>query len=132
MGSYGETLDITSPFFKRLTNDQAILGQAVLMRLSTKRGTFWSDPEYGLCVSDYLNSELTQDQLVRIPFEVQAQLQLDERITSVSVDARTANNGVGGVRIILSMIVTANTGNVFPLTVAISALTVELLTQGTV
>lgn len=100
------------------------------MRLSTKRGVLWTDPEYGLCISDYLNMGLTQDALVRIPFEVQAQLELDERIQSVEVSPRISNPGTGKVRIILDLVITRKTGDVFPLSLSISDLTVELLTQG--
>jgi phage baseplate assembly protein W len=130
MGSYGETILIASPFFRRLSDDQTILSQAIVMRLSTKRGTLWADPSYGLAVQDYLQAELTQDALVRIPFEIQAELEKDERIASVSVTSRMEQSALGGIKLFVDLIVTPLTGDTFPLTLAISELTVELITRG--
>jgi phage baseplate assembly protein W len=127
---YGETIDIRSPFFARLTDDQQILSQAILMRLSTRRGTYWSDPGYGLSVQDLLAAGLTVDALARIPAEVRAQLEQDERIRAVSVAPRVETLGVGKVRLLLDLTVTPSRGPTFSRTVAVTDLTVELLTRG--
>ena len=89
---YRETVDTTSPNFARLTGDDAILQQAILLCLSTRRGAYWSAPDYGCSLRSYLLKGLTQTQLAQIPQEVAAALELDERIAraDVSVSASTA------------------------------------------
>ena len=129
MGVYGETVDIGSKFFRKLTNDQKILEQAILMRLSTRRGLLWMDPEYGLPLADYVNEGLTQDTLAQIPSEVQAELEKDERISTVEANAKISTTSQGS-KLGLDLKVTPNEGPEFQLTIGVSELTVELLTQG--
>lgn len=131
MGALGETIDIGSKLFRRLRDDQAILAQAILMRLTTRRGTYWDDPEYGLLVADYLNAGLTPDTLARIPFEVQSELEKDERIerVEVRVDMATAT-APAGARLRLTFLVTPATGGPFAFVLAVSELSVDILTTG--
>ncbi len=126
---YGETLDIDSAFFRRLTDDQAILIQAMVMRLSTKRGFYWADPEYGYALTDLVNEGLTTDALARIPIEVQSELEKDERVAAVFVTA-TITNGAQGVAVRLGIQVTPVEGKTFNFVVAASAVTVDLITLG--
>jgi phage baseplate assembly protein W len=128
---YGESIDIDSPFGARLTDDQAILTQAILMRLSTQRGLYWADPEYGLLLSGYVNEGLTPDALARIPQEVQSELEKDERVASASVTA-AVTNGPQGVSMTLGIKVTPVQGQDFAFVVAASAVTVDLITRGSV
>jgi phage baseplate assembly protein W len=129
VGIYGETVDISSKFFRRLNNDQKILTQAIIMRLSTRRGLLWTDPEYGLPITNYVNEGLTQDSLARIPSEVQAELEKDERVATVAVGASVSTTSQGS-KLVLDLKVTPNEGPEFQLVLAVSALTLELLTQG--
>jgi phage baseplate assembly protein W len=124
---YGETIDIDSPFGARLTDDQAILTQAILMRLSTKRGMYWLDTEYGLPLSGYVNDGLTIDALARIPHEVTAELEKDPRIGSASVVAKQTT-GPQGVSMTLGIQVTPVEGQAFTFVVAVSALTIDIMT----
>lgn len=155
MGRFGETVDIASPLFARLgsaassapvtltmsvsssgvdlgavSDDHRILAQAVTMRLSTKRGALWTDPTYGLAVQDYLEAELTVDAIARIPHEVEAELEKDERIASAAVVATTTRAALGGVALKLAMTITPSPAPSFPMTRPISELTVEALTRG--
>jgi hypothetical protein len=56
---YGTTIDAADPFFGILTDDQAILTQACVLRLQTRRGTLWTDPEYGDAIMEVLQDGLT-------------------------------------------------------------------------
>ena len=89
---YGESVDTTSPTFARLTDDSAILQQAIYLCLTTRRGAYWSAPDYGCSLRSYLLKGLTQAELAAIPQEVASALELDERIAraDVSVSASTA------------------------------------------
>jgi phage baseplate assembly protein W len=126
---YGESINVDSPFFARLTDDQAILTQAILLRLSTKRGFYWADPEYGLSLADYINDGLTPDALARLPVEVQSELEKDERIASAAVSAAITETPQGAA-VNLSIRVTPVEGKTFTFVLAASAVTVDLLTVG--
>ena len=95
MSTYlGESVNAADPNFARLTGDAAILQQAIVLCLSTRRGAYWSAPDYGCSLRDYLLRGLTQAQLTAIPQEVSSSLELDERIAraDVSVSASTASS----------------------------------------
>lgn len=126
---YGESLNVDSPFFARLTDDQSILTQAILLRLSTKRGLHWADPEYGLSLADYINDGMTPDALARLPLDVQSELEKDERLASAVVvpSLTTTPQGVG---VSLSIRVTPVDGSTFTFVLAANAVTVEILTLG--
>lgn len=127
---FGETLDITSPFFARLTGDQRVLAQAVRMRLDTKKGTLWTAPDYGLSLSDYVERGITADELARIPGDVRAELEKDERIDGVVVNASTTKTSSGGYSLILDIRITPSGGTEFSMTLAVDQLTIQLLTKG--
>jgi phage baseplate assembly protein W len=129
VGVYRETIDIRSPFFARLTDDQAILAQAVLMRLQTARGTLWTDPTYGLNVSDYVNADLTPDEVARLPLEVKAELEKEERIAAVTVAPKFSRSS-SGVKLYLDVRVTPSATKEFSMTLAVTDLSVELLLRG--
>lgn len=62
-----------------------ILTDAILRRLNTERGAFWSDPDYGLRVSDYLSESVTNENLERIAIDVQLEITKEERVQSCTV-----------------------------------------------
>jgi len=128
---YGETINIASPSFARLTDDRAILEQAILMRLETRRGTLPKDPEYGLLLTDYINAEMSAETLTRIPAEVQHELEKDQRIQAVTVVPRwNPGSSLASARLYLEMYVTPKEGPSFSLTLAVSQVSVQVLTKG--
>lgn len=98
MGDYGESINIFSPMFRRLTEDEAILSQALYMRLDTRRGFYWDDPEYGLSVDDLLNAGLTSDALVNLSAAIKSECEKDERVSSVTV-VPAVNQTPGGYEV---------------------------------
>ncbi|MFO0588842.1 MAG: hypothetical protein U0441_14930 [Polyangiaceae bacterium] len=86
MGNYGETINIDSPLFRRLSDDAAILAQALNMRLDTEKGTYWDDPDYGLSVSNYENAGLTSESLAYVASAIKSECEKDERVSSAAVD----------------------------------------------
>lgn len=127
---FGESIDIRSQFFARLTGDQRILAQAVVMRLDTKKGTLWTAPDYGLSLADYVEQGITADALARIPGDVRAELEKDERIEGVIVAASTTKNPGGGYSLILDIRITPAGGASFSMTLAVDHLTIQLLMKG--
>lgn len=129
-GPYGESIDIDDPTLRATTSASLILADAIVMRLDTARGSDWSDPEYGLLVTGYIGDALTPDALARIPSDVAAELRKDERINDVDVVPSVTRLPLGGYRVTLDMTVHPVVGPSFPLTLAVSDLTVEILTRG--
>ena len=102
----GRTINVRSPFFAALDDDQRILAQAVFLRLTTRQGSYWSRPEYGLLLSDYLKKGLDDDTLARIPSDIQGQLEQDRRIARREVTARTETTQPRGARLIVPLTIT--------------------------
>lgn len=95
MFEYGITIDVGSPVFRRLRDDEAVLAQALQMVLETRRGDDWTDPEYGLLVDDYLGDGLTADGIERVAGEIKATLERDERVRSVAVTPNVRQTATG-------------------------------------
>lgn len=95
---YGETINIDSPLFRRLIGDEAVLAQALTMRLDTRRGTYWDDPDYGLMVDDLTNAGLTRDAVVSVAGAIKAECEKDERVSSAAVTP-TVEQTEGGLSI---------------------------------
>lgn len=112
MGNYGETIDASSPLFRRLLDDESILAQALLLRLDTRRGTDWTDPDYGLQVDDLLNAGLTSDALAQVASAIKAECEKDERVSSVAVTP-VVEQADGGYSLRPDIRVFPNTGGPF-------------------
>lgn len=125
---YGVTIDVNTPFFQTLTDDQAILVQALVLRLSTARGTYWDDPEYGLDLTVYANEGLTEDRLATIGLEIKAEVEKDERVSSAEVDLISTSNA-SGVVLEAAIRVTPTGEEDIEFKLAITDVTVELLTR---
>lgn len=123
MGVYGESIDISSPLFRRTVDDETILGQALEMRLDTRRGTYWDDPDYGLQVDDLLNAGLTPDAIVQYSAAIKAECEKDERVVSVAVTPLVEQIEGGGYSLRPDIKVFPNTGGPFSFTGPVSTFT---------
>lgn len=94
-GEYGLTINIDSPAFRRLRGDDAVLEQALKMRLGTRRGTYWDDPDYGVSFDDYLNAGLTPDAIEQVAAELRAECEKDERVSSAAVTPNLTRTAAG-------------------------------------
>jgi len=126
---YGEEIRIDDPFFGPLTDDRQILAEALYMRLTTARGTFYNDSEYGLAVTNYVNEGLTADAIARIPAEVQDELGKDPRVAAVEVTP-TITGKLSSLKIKLDIRITPVEGDDFTLILAADASAVEFLALG--
>ena len=97
------------------------------MRLSTKRGTLWNDPEYGFAVTELVNENLTAESLASIPARVEAELEKDDRLLAVDVTSYLSGS-IDNRKIRLDIRITPNTGATVSFAIDVSALSVELLT----
>jgi hypothetical protein len=84
--NFGQTwscaTDVTMPCVW-VTGNTAV-AQMLLHRFITPRGGLLSDPNFGLCLIDYLNSPLTSDQLTLLAQQCNAEAVKDERVLSAS------------------------------------------------
>lgn len=127
---YGTTIDASDPFFGLLTDDQKILEQASVLRLSTQRSTYWTDPEYGDELTEMLLEGLTQASLARIAGRIVAELEKDERVGSVEAIATIAVVGaVVGVSVAITVTPSAQLPP-FSFTLEITDVSVDVLTEG--
>lgn len=129
MAVAAETIDARSRFFRPLRDYAAILRQAVFLRLSTERGTYWDDPEYGLDLTNFVNEAMTQTRLAQISTEIKAEVEKDQRIATAVVTTRVGGSS-GSVRLDITIQFTDDRGDEHDLTLAVSDLTVEMLTRG--
>jgi phage baseplate assembly protein W len=123
---YGESINIDSPTFRRTKNDQRIIAQAIEMRLSTRRGTYFDDPDYGLLLDDLILDAASAGRRARLAADIAGEIEKDERIDSATV---TLTADAGG-RVVFSGEVTLVDGQNFPLTISIQDLSVDVLLQG--
>jgi hypothetical protein len=114
---FDDIIDIDDPFFGPLvadatrTADQRIRVQSVGMRLDTATGTFELEPEYGLALSGYVLEGLSSDALARMPFEVGAQLELDDEIASTLVTPTATRLPSGRAALTLGILITPTDGS---------------------
>jgi hypothetical protein len=126
---YGRTINIRSPFFTWLDDDQAIIAQAVFMRLSTRRNTYWTDPEYGKDLTDLVNEDLDARKIVDEATDIKLEVEKDERIASVTVTL-SIDGEPNALRLVAAIDIEPSEGAPFTLTLAATDLTIELLTSG--
>jgi len=101
------------------------------MRFGTRRGTLWTDPEYGLLIEDYLNDGITQEKLARLPQEIRNEALKEPGVDRVDVTSTIRVNDSGGARIRLSMIIyPSGESEPLPLDLEIGKVSVQVLTKG--
>ncbi|XXY23361.1 GPW/gp25 family protein [Sorangium sp. So ce216] len=126
MSPYGESIDIDSPTFRRTRAPARIIAQAIEMRLSTRRGTYFDDPDYGLLLDDLLLDAAPAGRRARIAAEIAGEIEKDERVESATVTLAADAQG----RMSFSADVKLDDGQTFPLTISIQDLTVDVLLRG--
>ncbi len=79
--------------WSRKTTAQRLLGEALVRRLITERGSLLDDPTYGFALIDFLGDDFDAVKLAALPGLVRLELQKDERVDSVRVTARSVQVG---------------------------------------
>jgi phage baseplate assembly protein W len=123
---FGESINIDSPTFRRTKDDARIGAQAIEMRLKTRRGTYFEDPDYGLLLDDLLLDNAPAGARARIAADIAGEIEKDERVDSATVALTAEADG----RVTFGGSVTFINGQTFPLTISIQDLSVDVLLQG--
>lgn len=115
----------------RYATGKTLLAQAMVNRLSTRRGTLsprLTSGAYGLDITDWVGSVSDDVAEASLPEMIRAELLKDDRVADVSVSlARAAVNG-GLVSFTISIYVTAlDPGSSFQLTLGVSAVGLDVL-----
>lgn len=79
---YGTSLNIDT--FELLENDEQILLQATEIRISTRPGTFFDDPLYGLAAEDLLGEGYNAGDAARIGARIAGEVSEDDRIAGAT------------------------------------------------
>lgn len=120
MGSlYGTSLNMNSPFFRSLTDDEAILSQAIQMRFETERGSMWADPDYGLLLDGLLNEGITVQKLEQLKTDMANECTKDERVESAIVVLNLTETDTGW-EVEPEILVSPKLGGSFSLTLPVS------------
>jgi len=106
-----------------------ILSDSILRRLNTERGAFWSDPDYGLRVSDYLSESMTAEAIERIAIEVQLEITKEERVQSCNVTPKISGElPFKTIDLLIEIVTEENTEMTF--TLRIDDVSTDVLTPG--
>lgn len=98
------------------------LAEAIARRYITDRGTLIGDPNYGFNLTNFLNADLGTGDVALLQSGAEAEALKDERVLSAVVVATLAADGL------LTVVCTlTDADGPFTLTLAVSAVTVEIL-----
>lgn len=126
---YGSTVNIDSPFFRPLLDDEKILRQALRIRFSTAKGSDWTDPDFGFCIDDYLQEGITPAAMDHLKSEMEIEAQKDERVESATVKLTLTRSGTG-FEIASEIFVSPKLGGSFSLTLPVSKIDGPSLRKG--
>jgi phage baseplate assembly protein W len=130
MGTFGETINIDSPTFRRLADNTAILLQGVRMRLGTAPGMYFNDPEYGFDLEELLMDGLTDERLAQLGARIAQEIEKDhDRVQSANVRLSATSAGSNASATFVADITPVDGDNI-SLTISVPDLTVELLLRG--
>lgn len=108
-----------------LSSGGRVLAEALARRLSTPRGSLPFHEDYGLDLRSYLNESVTSDVLYRLKSAIQRECEADERVESASVGLEYD----ASARRLRVRIEAVTAQGPFRLTLSVSQVTVELLTE---
>lgn len=107
-----------------LRSGKEVLGEALVRRLTTARGSLAYAPNYGIDIRDYLNRAFDNRLLARLRSYMEAELRRDERVAEVSVTL----SYTAATQTIAASIEVVSAEGPFRLTLGVSQTSVELLT----
>lgn len=126
--SYGLDLSCISdidPGF-RTVSGRRLLAEAIARRLITPRGQLLDDPNYGYDLTGLLKADISTQDLARISSLVEAECEKDERVVSATATVTLQVPTAPSSGLFVSVLLQDGSGP-FPLVLAVSAVTVQLL-----
>lgn len=108
------------PGFRETTGNQ-MLGEAIARRWITPRGGILLDPNYGFDLNDYLDADVTAQDIARIQNSLEVEALKDQRIINATVQVSILNGNL----VVNASLTTAN--GPFTLVVSVNNLNTTLL-----
>lgn len=103
-----------------------VVAEAILRRLSTPRGGLAFYPDDGIDLRGYLSDGVDGDSIFALKAEIEAECEKDERVVAAEATlAYSPSTESLTAEVVLELF----DGEVFALTLAVTSLTVELLTR---
>lgn len=125
---YGQDLSATKRLnYGRIVEGGELLAEAAYRRLITVRGTLLDDPNYGLGLVRWLQSEYTPAMLAALPSIIRLELMKDPRLDSVNVEITSTRDASSAVAMQVEITGAGVNGEGFSLVLAVSDVTVDLL-----
>lgn len=116
-----------------VSDPRLLLTQQLLRAWTTRRGSLLSDANYGTDLTEYVNADVDNITINACKSDAKSEAEKNEHISSCVVNRGywEAPDGGGLLgRIVLVLTVNSYDGSTFPLTIAISDVTVEVLANG--
>lgn len=104
-----------------------ILVNAIDFRFNTKRGTFFTDPGYGLDLEDLLGSGLTAGSIERLGLEMVEQVKEDERVADASIKSASKVFVGSEVKVRVNMNIVPRIGEPFALSTTVDNISASVL-----
>ncbi len=129
MADYGVDFSCTSDLEDelRVISGPLVLAQALVRRWSTPRGMLIDDPDYGTDLRENINESVDNLALIRIRSECRAEALKDERVVDCVITASRYDQGTGVVTLMITIEAREES---ITMVLAVSDLTVDLLTIG--
>lgn len=125
---YGQDLSATKRLnYGRIVEGGELLAEAAYRRLITVRGTLLDDPNYGLGLVRWLQTEYTPAMLAALPSIIRLELMKDPRLDSVNVEIASTRDASSAVSMQIEITGAGVNGEGFSLVLAVSDVTVDLL-----
>ncbi len=112
--------DLTMP--STMATGFQVVAEAIARRWQTPRGGLIDDPNYGYDLSDFVNDDLSKEELANIAHQAGAEAEKDERVLSCEV---TVTFVTGGLLTVTGKVTT--TQGPFALVVSVDQVSVSLL-----
>ena len=96
MTDYGTDLSCVSDLTPNMaeTNGTHAVAEAIARRLQTPRGSLIGDANYGFALTDYVNDDVSQQDIAIISSNTQQECLKDERVSSAKAQLTFANNAL--------------------------------------
>ncbi len=104
-----------------------LVAESIFRLLRTPKGQLLSDPFWGESLADRLGSDFSQADADTLPSQLEAAIEKDDRIDSVTVTSTLSKVGATALLLKLTIAATLSDGSSFSMVVAYQDLTVTLL-----
>lgn len=104
-----------------------ILADSLSRRFVTRRGTYITNPAYGLDLDDIIGTSATDDRISRLAQEIEQQAEDDERVDAARATVVSVTGPMSSRRVEMRLDVVPRFGETFSLTLSVKDLSISVL-----